>query len=461
MSKRLSVISLFSGALGLDLGLEEAGFEVRVAVECNKFAAETIQKNRPKLPLITKRIEEVSTKEILQKARLKKGEATVVTGGPSCQAFSTAGQRGSVSDPRGGMFREFLRVVKEAQPRFFIMENVRGVLSAAVKHRPLNKRGPGFPQLTKEEELGSALKVILNELRGLGYYVVFDVVNAADYGVAQTRERVLFIGSRDGEPIEIPTRTHAKAPIPGSGVLPWVSLREGLKGLRERTPVFNELSPKNKKLMALVPEGGDWRDLPKRKQRQALGRAYISWGGRVGFFRRLAWNRPAPALTTRPDSKATMFCHPRKLRTLSVGEYSRLQGFPKSWSFAGGPAKQYVQIGNAVPVKLGKAAGQAIKDAMRRKIRVKTGVVRCASQDLLDRMARRPLTILNPPRMRRHKKVGTARRWLAGRKRDAIFMMVSGPEIAAARTLRRPARRNLNAQTSHPHRTKKARRSHS
>src|SRR5690606_24684393 len=121
---------------------------------------------------IEKRIEEVPTKEILRKAGLKRGEATVVTGGPSCQSFSTAGNRGSVSDPRGGMFREFLRVVREARPRFFVMENVRGVLSAAVKHRPLNKRGPGFPPLSEEEELGSALKLILDELRSLGYYVV-------------------------------------------------------------------------------------------------------------------------------------------------------------------------------------------------------------------------------------------------------------------------------------------------
>ena len=210
MTKNRTVISLFSGALGLDLGLEQAGFEIRVAVECNRFAAETIGLNRPALPLLKERIEDLTTDEILKKAKLKRGEVTVVTGGPSCQAFSTAGTRGSMSDPRGAMFREFLRVVREARPRFFIMENVRGVLSAAVKHRPLNQRGPGFPALRADEELGSALKVILKELKALGYYVVFDLVNAADYGIPQARERVLFIGSRDGEQIEIPKRTHAK-----------------------------------------------------------------------------------------------------------------------------------------------------------------------------------------------------------------------------------------------------------
>src|SRR5689334_10301930 len=136
MGKRdLSVISLFSGGLGLDLGLEQAGFTIRAAVESDRFAAQTIRQNRPNIPLIERKLELVTTKEILEAAGLEHCSPTVVTGGPSCQAFSTAGQRGSISDPRGEMFREFLRVVKETRPRFFVMENVKGILSAAIKHR--------------------------------------------------------------------------------------------------------------------------------------------------------------------------------------------------------------------------------------------------------------------------------------------------------------------------------------
>src|SRR5262245_28204789 len=112
----LPIVSLFSGALGLDLGLEQAGFRLRVAVECNRFAAETVRRNRPDVPLIHRRIEDVTTKDILTAAGLKPGEAAVVTAGPSCQAFSTAGQRGSMGDPRGVMFREFVRVVHDARP---------------------------------------------------------------------------------------------------------------------------------------------------------------------------------------------------------------------------------------------------------------------------------------------------------------------------------------------------------
>src|SRR5205823_11445623 len=131
-------------------------------------AIETIRQNRDDIPLIDRKIELVPTKEVLKKAGLEPEEPTVVTGGPSCQSFSTAGQRGSVSDPRGVMFREFLRVVKEARPRFFVMENVKGVLSAAIKHRALKHRGPGNPPLEPDEELGSAFRLILKELRATG-----------------------------------------------------------------------------------------------------------------------------------------------------------------------------------------------------------------------------------------------------------------------------------------------------
>lgn len=404
-----TVVSLFSGALGLDLGLERAGFDVRVAVECNPAAVATIDANRPSISL-PKRIEALTTEEILKKAGLKVGDVTVVTGGPSCQAFSTAGQRASLDDPRGTLFREFLRVVKEARPQFFVMENVRGILSAAVRHRPLNERGPGFPPLAPEEELGSALKLVLQELRATGYYVVFDLVNAADYGVPQARERVLFIGSRDGKPVEIPAPTHARAA--GDGREAWVTLRTALAGLDEPSPAFTALSERKRLYMELIPEGENWRSLPTEMKEKALGGAFASWGGRSGFFRRLSWDRPAPALTTRPDSKATMLCHPKDTRPLSIREYARVQQFPDAWAFAGSVPQQYVQIGNAVPVGLGAAVGGAILRAIpRRASAVRCGTVVCHNDGLLSRLANRPKTILNPPRMRGEEQEGELREW--------------------------------------------------
>jgi len=434
--KPIPVISLFSGAMGLDLGLEAAGFEVVVAIECDPHAAETIRINRPDLPVIQKKLEDVTSKEILEKAGLKVGGDFVVVGGPSCQAFSTAGRRESLGDAqgRGGLFREFIRVVRESKPRFFVMENVRGLLSAAIKHRTLKERGPGFPELQPDEELGSALKLVTAELKALRYYVTFDLLNAADYGVPQARQRLVFVGSRDGENIQIPAATHSAS---GRDGLPkWVTLRKALKGLKECEPAFYNFAPNKQKYLRLVPEGGNWRDLPEKMKEEALGKAYNSWGGRSGFFRRLAWDKPSPALTTRPDSKATILCHPTELRPLTVGEYARIQQFPDSWRFSGTVREQYKQVGNAVPLGLGRAIGLAIKKAMAsRRVARPLGTVECNNLKLVKNLINAHITRLNPPRMRQDGTPEALSGWFAGRKRlrgDA--MDLASPGVAKALT---------------------------
>lgn len=406
----LPVISLFSGAMGLDLGLESAGLRVAVAVECNPFAVATIRANRPDLPVIARKIEDVTTAEILEAAGLKAEEAFAVVGGPSCQAFSTAGARISLSDPRGTLFEHFARVVKEAQPHFFAMENVRGLLSAAVKHRSLKERGPGYPTLEPDEELGSALKTVASTLRELGYYTVFDVLNAADFGVPQARERLVFLGTRFGEEIAMPTPTHDRN---AEGGLPaWRTLRAALEGLDDPSPEFTKLCPSKAKYLAKVPEGGNWRALPEELKAEALGRAFQSWGGRSGFFRRLSFDRPSPALTTRPDSKATSLCHPTELRPLSIREYARIQQFPDSWSFSGSVRQKYEQVGNAVPLGLGKAIGDALVAASEQEEAGRRhGRVECWNLDLLAKMSRRPRTVVNPPRMRKDTKEATISDW--------------------------------------------------
>jgi len=412
--------------MGLDLGLEKAGFRARVAVECDRFAAETIRCNRPEITVLQRRIEDVSTEEILEAAGLEPGEAALVTGGPSCQAFSTAGQRGSISDPRGILFQEFLRVVREARPRFFVMENVKGVLSAAIKHRPLIQRGPGHPQLDEEEQLGSALIQILRALRKTGYFIVFDLLNSADFGVPQTRERVLFIGSRDGEPIWTPSPTHSSDGA--NGLARWVTLRQALAGLHEKKHEYCQLPPSKKKWIEMVPPGGNWRDLPLHLQQEALGAAFVSWGGRSGFCRRLAWDRPSPALTTRPDSKATMLAHPEELRPLSVEEYARIQQFPESWILSGGIPQKYKQLGNAVPVGLGAAVGFLLRAVMRKRKRVRlkrNGMIICADSSRIQRLAARPQTVLNPQRMRGNKTLSAAREWMSGQRRPELLRLVT------------------------------------
>jgi len=430
------VVSLFSGALGLDLGLEAAGFELRVAVESNRAAVRTIRANRPELALLDQRVETYSTAAILDAARLSTHEPVLVSAGPSCQAFSTAGRRRSLDDDRGTLFREFLRVVREAQPRFFVMENVRGILSAAVRHRPLRERGPGHPPLHADEQHGSAFRLILRELRLLGYYTVFGLVDAADFGAAQHRHRLMFLGSRDGENLRFPPPTHGP---PGGALPPYRTLADALEALDDPEPVCLPLPPEWLPFLEKIKAGGNWRDLAREEQEQALGAAYHSWGGRSGFFRRLAWDRPTPALTTRPTSKATMLIHPTELRSLSVAEYARVQGFPDRWRFLGGAQPAFTQIGNAVPREIGKAVGRelmrlvltptATLDPARR------GRVACADPHLIERYNRRPRTVLNPRRMRQDASGAAAREWLAtlgGATREPVDVDLMEPDPSPA-----------------------------
>lgn len=416
-----TLVSLFSGALGLDIGLERCGFVPRLALEVDRRALETIALNRPKLPVIGKRIEGVASDEILATAGLKRGEVTVVSAGPCCQSFSTVGTRGSISDPRGGLFRHFCRIVDDVRPRFFVMENVKGILSAAVKHRPLDLRGPGHPPLSQEELLGSALRVVCDELAALRYYVVFGLLNAADYGVPQKRWRVFFIGSRDGEDIALPAPTHydsSSRPRSRSQRHEWVTLRQAVLGIKPRN--WTDFSSDRKKLLKLLEPGQNWRDLPERLHREALGAALDSWGGRSGFSRRLAWDEPAPTLTTAPDGRATTLCHPDEDRPLSVEEYAALQQFPPRWKFGGSISQQYVQIGNAVPVGLGKAVGRVLLTAMRvtersgpnLEYRQRKGRIVCGDPSLAARLRKQRKTQLHPAKLRTNGDPDEARKWL-------------------------------------------------
>jgi len=235
-----SSIALFSGALGLDLGLAVGGFDLRAAVEVNRWAVQTIRANTD-VRVIDDAIEKVPTSLILEVAGLSCADVTLVSAGPSCRSFSTAGHRRSLGVKQGWLFKEFLRVVEQSRPRFFVMEQVRGVLSAAVKHRPLAQRGPGHPTLEPDEQHGSAFRLILEEFRALGYYVVFGLVDAADYGVAQHRQRLIFIGSRDGENVRLPPATHA--PVARPGVKRHRTLREALDGLVDPAAAGSPAAP--------------------------------------------------------------------------------------------------------------------------------------------------------------------------------------------------------------------------
>lgn len=234
------------------------------------------------------------------------------------------------------------------------MENVKGIVSAPLKHVPTAEREKDDP----EQRLGTVLDVILSEFKKLGYRTVYGVLDAVNYGVPQFRERFVLIGSRDSEDIFLPMPTHFQ--IHQNPDYRWKTVGDVIKDLEDAPGEYTPLSGDRKKYLHMVPEGGNWKDLPQEIIPVAMGGAYESGGGKVGFYRRLSYVQPSPTITTSPAQKATMLCHPKQDRPLSIREYARIQQFPDDWKFIGTISAKYRQIGNAVPVGLAEAIGNAI-----------------------------------------------------------------------------------------------------
>lgn len=352
--RSLKAISLFSGAMGLDLGIEQAGIEIKVCVEFNKQAVNTIRKNT-NIPVIDRDITTIPTAELLKVASLKRDEVDLIVGGPPCQAFSTAGARRGLNDFRGNVIIQYLRIVSEIQPRYFILENVRGILSAKLNAVPDTYQ----EYETIKEIKGSVIRFLANEFKKLGYTISFALFNAANYGVPQIRERVIIFGAKGERRIPLPQPTHSEFGL--NETKKWVTLGEVINNLPKATEAdFTPLSQKMLQYMPLINEGENWTSLKPELAKEAMGKAYDLGGGKTGFLRRLSNNKPAPTLVTSPVMPATLLCHPTELRPLSVKEYARVQQFPDHWQFCGKTTDIYKQIGNAVPVGLGYMAGMQI-----------------------------------------------------------------------------------------------------
>lgn len=354
----LKALSFFSGALGLDLGLERAGIHLMLACEVDKTCRRTITANRPDIGLIGD-IWKYSSEEIRDFAGLRPtDEIDVIVGGPPCQAFSTAGARRGFQDERGNAFIRYVDLILEMKPKFAVIENVRGLLSAPMIHTPHADRGPGW-RPDPEELPGGALMHVLQRLRAGGYAVSFNLYNAANFGVPQSRERVVITCSRDGKKLPHLMPTHSQD---GSFGLPrWRSLREAFEGLAGKEMDHDEFPEDRLRFYRMLGPGQYWKHLPKDLHREALGGSLDAGGGKTGFLRRLDWAKPSCTLVTSPTMPATDICHPTENRPLSVQEYARLQQFPDDWIFCGSVADRYKQIGNAVPVGLGESVGQLIK----------------------------------------------------------------------------------------------------
>ncbi|VAW95018.1 DNA-cytosine methyltransferase [hydrothermal vent metagenome] len=361
---KLKLLSFFTGAMGLDLGLEKAGFTSMLASEVDKHCRETIQTNRPEMALIGD-IRDYTGDDILRASGLSRSDdVDLIAGGPPCQAFSTAGNRRGFNDERGNVFLKYIEIILDIKPKYAVIENVRGLLSAPLSHRPHDKRGKKYPQLTSDEQRGGALLHIIDLLRKGGYTVSFNLYNSANFGSPQKRERVVIICSRDKRKVPYLTPTHSDEGL--YGLPKWSTFREATKGLPRKHHHVN-FPEKRLKYYRMLKPGENWRSLPTKLQKQALGKSYLAGGGKTGFLRRLAWNKPAPTVVTHPAMPATDLAHPVKDRPLSIEEYKRIQEFPDDWYLAGKLLEQYKQIGNAVPISLGAAIGKVIMSHMKGK----------------------------------------------------------------------------------------------
>lgn len=355
-------LSFFSGAMGLDIGMEIGGIKALLACEFDKACRMTIDKNRPEIALIGD-INKYSSEEILEYARIPKNrKVDVIFGGPPCQAFSSAGTRKGFDDSRGNVFLRFVDIITEILPTYVVIENVRGLLSTAF---PFHNGDDDAKDVIKPVK-GGALLHILRKLRTAGYTVAFELYNAANFGAPQVRERVIIIAYHGDKKVPYMSPTHSEK---GDYNLPlWRTLSSALSSLPANTEHEYVTFPEERlKYYRMLTEGQYWRHLPPDMQKEAMGASYHLGGGKTGFYRRLSFERPSPTLVTHPAMPATDLCHPKMDRPLSVQEYKCIQEFPSSWEICGSLLDQYKQIGNAVPIALGKSIAKTVLAHMNNK----------------------------------------------------------------------------------------------
>jgi DNA (cytosine-5)-methyltransferase 1 len=334
--KPYTVVELFAGAGGLALGLEKAGFHSKGLVEIDKYACQTLRKNRPNWNVIEKDIIEVAEIGIRNFVDLSIGELDLLSGGYPCQAFSYAGKKMGLSDARGTMFYYYAQILQQLLPKMFLAENVKGLVN---------------------HDNGRTLALMLKVFSDIGYTVKWQVLRALDYDVAQKRERIVLVGIRN-DLVEKYNFSYA-LPQPYGYEL---TLRDILKDVPKSEGA--KYPESKKKVLDLVPPGGYWRDLPDEIAKEYMGASYYSGGGRTGMARRLSWDEPSLTLTCSPAQKQTERCHPDETRPFTVREYARIQSFPDDWQFDCSMNNAYKQIGNAVPVNMAKAIGLSIVNVL-------------------------------------------------------------------------------------------------
>ncbi|CAM5785740.1 DNA cytosine methyltransferase [Castellaniella caeni] len=352
-------LSFFSGAMGLDLGLEAAGIDVLLACDLDKSCRKTIVANKPDIGLLGD-VWDYSAEQIRAAAGLgASDQIDLIVGGPPCQSFSTAGARKGLRDKRGSALIRYVELIEQLQPEYAVLENVRGLLSAPLVHRPHAERTAEW-RVSADEQPGGALLLIVQRLRAAGYAVSFNLYNSANFGSPQVRERVVLICHRGQDELPYLTPTHSDDPK--FGLPRWRTFKEAVAGLDAQGQDHLDFPEKRLKYYRMLGPGQYWKNLPVELQKEALGKSFFAGGGKTGFLRRLAWDKPSPTLVTHPAMPATDLAHPVAPRPLSIQEYMRIQEFPDDWVLCGSLLERYRQVGNAVPIGLGRAIGRLILD---------------------------------------------------------------------------------------------------
>jgi len=364
-NKKLKVVDLFAGVGGLSYGFaHDDSFEIIAANELLPDMAKAYSLNHQNVKMYNCDIKDFGLKNLTEDLQIKKGDVDLIVGGPPCQAFSTVGKR-LIDDPRGKLFQEYYRVLKELNPKVFLFENVKGLLSM---------------------QKGELLKTILSLFESLGYKIKYEVLNSADYGVPQIRERVIIIGTKSSQEFEYPSPTHSSQDdnnIFNQDLKPYLSLSEAISDLpfiksneesfeygsksnnefqklmRNNAPekLMDHNSPKNNdklvKLMECLPDGGTPQDAPEELRPKS---------GFKNTYCRLWWKRPAPTITRNLSTPSSSRCiHPKAPRPLTTREGARIQCFPDDYIFYGSRSSKNLQIGNAVPTFLSIALKKSIK----------------------------------------------------------------------------------------------------
>lgn len=363
--EKFKVLDLFAGVGGLSYGFaHDDNFEIVAANELLPDMAKAYSLNHPTVKVYNCDIKDFGLRNLKRDLKINKGDIDLVVGGPPCQAFSTVGKR-LIDDPRGKLFQEYFRVLKELDPKVFLFENVKGLLSM---------------------QKGELLETILTLFESLGYTVQYKILNAANYGVPQMRERVIIIGTKLNQPFQYPQPTHCNESdknIFNVALQPYLMLCEAISDLpyiksneesfeyrtspnnnfqklmRKNAPekLMDHNAPNNNenlvKLMESLPDGGTPLDLPKELRPKS---------GFKNTYCRLWWERPAPTITRNLSTPSSSRCiHPKAPRPLTTREGARLQCFPDDYIFYGSRSSKNLQVGNAVPTFLSVALKNSIK----------------------------------------------------------------------------------------------------